>query len=129
MTPGSSFPKAWAFIHRVQLPRSSLPLSILSCGEQNLGWGERGGRWGAERRERWGTGEGVTHVRGVRMVRHDQHIPGETNPLPFTHCKLSPNHGADRDGFARLTAQLSFLGRLVGEGSSWFTGECLGVIF
>lgn len=50
-------------------------------------------------------------------------------PAVVTPCKLSPNHWADRDGFPGLAAQLSFLKRLMGEGGSWFTCECLGVTF
>lgn len=87
---GLSFSTAWSFIHYIQ-PPFFLPASehcILGWALRRVSWRaksrDRGGHWWEERRVSSGIGEGITHVEDIRMEIRDQHIAGETNPLPLS---------------------------------------------
>lgn len=131
-----SFSKAWALIHCIQLP-PLLPASEHLVPEWDHPGGPLEGKVSGERRpvvrreeRKVGNWRGCnTCSRRPDGETWSAHSKRDKPPAFVTHCKLSPNHWADRDGFPGLTAQFSFLRRLMGEGGSWFTCECLGVIF
>lgn len=100
---------------------SSLPLSIVSWGGPQKGLPEgkiSGQRRSLVRREEskfWNWRRHNTCWRYPDGDTRSAHCRRDKPPAFVTHCKLSPNHSADRDGFPGLTAQLSFLRHLMGE--------------